>query len=164
MVRTPTQKQLAALAVYQYPPGTSGNAGGKPKSKPLTEGMRLLLAGDVEGFMQLPKPLKLIIGRWYGQAWSSPHGMALLLERIEGKVPQTLEHRELPSVQFVMQMIKEPSKGLSTSSGSGPDSTTLKGAAAPSQESNGRNGHARPQVEEVEAVPVDDEDEEEEQD
>lgn len=102
MARGRHERSLAALVPTQYQPGESGNKGGRPATKPITDGMRLLLAGDKDAFLKLPRTLQLIIGRWYGQAWSDPRGMALLLERIEGRVMDAPE-RPLPTISFVEQ-------------------------------------------------------------
>lgn len=100
--RRVAEASLAALVPTQYKPGQSGNPSGKPSTKPITDAMRLLLAGDKEAFMQVPRTVRLIVGRWYGQAWEDPRGMALLLDRIEGKVGDGPE-RPLPNITFLEQ-------------------------------------------------------------
>lgn len=160
MKRGKHPNSLKALVPTQFPPNTSGNPGGLPKTKPITSAMRMLLDGDLDGFAKVPKPTRMIVGRWYGQAWSSPYGMATLLERIEGRVPQPIEHKEMPKVAFILQ----PIMAAGAPAGNTTEGSPLSGAReVESRIVPSKNGH-KPQVEEVEAVPVDDEDEEEEQD
>lgn len=93
---------LAALEATKWKPGQSGNSSGKPASKFITDAMRLLLAGDREAFLALPKPLKKLCGAWYSHAIRDPRGLALILDRLEGKIGDGPE-RVLPSMTFVEQ-------------------------------------------------------------
>lgn len=91
---------LAALKPTQFKPGQSGNAAGGPKTKPLTDAMRLYLAGEDEAFGKLPKRLREQILAWYGDALIDPRSRALLLDRVEGKVDDAPD-RPLPQITFI---------------------------------------------------------------
>lgn len=94
---------LAALVPTQWKAGDpSPNPTGKPKTKPITDAMRLLLAGDREAFIALPVPLRRLCGAWYRHAMLDPRGLALLLDRIEGRI-EDAPPRPLPSISFIEQ-------------------------------------------------------------
>lgn len=92
----------AHLVPTQFKPGQSGNPGGKPAIKPITDAMRLLLANERDAFIALPKPLKKLCGAWYSHAVRDSRGLAVLLDRIEGKIGDGPE-RPLPSISFIEQ-------------------------------------------------------------
>lgn len=94
--------------LVSWKPGQSGNPGGRPKTKPLTDGMRMLLEGDKEGFLALPKPLRLQIARWYGDALTCAKSRALLLDRMEGGVPRAVDDKPLPVTEFILEVIGQP--------------------------------------------------------
>jgi hypothetical protein len=96
------QPVTAHLVATQFRPGQSGNPSGKPASKFITDAMRLLLANNREAFIALPKPLKKLCGAWYSHAVRDPRGLALILDRIEGKIGDGPE-RALPNITFIEQ-------------------------------------------------------------
>jgi hypothetical protein len=64
----------------------------------------MLLAGDLEGFRALPRPLQLQIARWYGDSLTDPRSRALLLDRIEGRVAEELPP-PLPEIVVEVQRL-----------------------------------------------------------
>lgn len=96
---------LAALVPTQWKAGDpSPNPTGKPKTKPITDAMRLLLDGNLEAFRRLPRPLQLVVGRWYGATLHDPRALSLLLDRIEGRVTDELPP-PLPEIVVEVQRL-----------------------------------------------------------
>lgn len=151
-----SEKQLAALERNQYAPGESGNSGGRPKSKPLTDAMRLFLAGDEAEYMKVPQPTRTQVEAWYRDSLECPKSRALLLDRVEGSLPKASEQKELPRIAFTMQPIRRHSLPAGPISESPREGTSLP-SGDPSV------SRAKPEVVEVEAVPIDDDDADEDE-
>jgi hypothetical protein len=89
----------------QFKPGVSGNPGGRPKMKPLTDAYRALLTApvpdDLRKVRRRGKEILLPEGStyadWiaYGQVWAAAEGntaaAAEITDRLEGKVPKPVE-------------------------------------------------------------------------
>lgn len=125
-----TASRLRGLAAHQYAKGETGNAGGRPKTKPITDLMRALLAGDIETFRAAPRPLQIVVARWYGMSLDDPKALSLLLERVEGHVPK-VEEQELPAIVVQVQSIVTNGHRVDASPGTGADFAPLPGSDLP---------------------------------
>jgi hypothetical protein len=91
----PTQRQLEALKPTQFQPGQSGNAGGRPKIKPISDALRQLLdeaySGREKRFQGLSN-LRVMALRMFELAIAGDlRAMQEIADRVEGKIAQRQE-------------------------------------------------------------------------
>jgi hypothetical protein len=83
------------LKSHCWQPGESGNPNGRPATKPLSDAVRKLLASKTIAGKPLPDgrtALEMIVLVWITKAnKGDARFLALLLERLEGKVKATIE-------------------------------------------------------------------------
>jgi hypothetical protein len=86
----------------QWKPGQSGNPGGRPKWKPLTEALQALLDEEPALARELMKATIIKAGRGDVSAVNT------IWDRLEGKVPQSVGgSTELGPLRLVMEWEKE---------------------------------------------------------
>lgn len=104
-----SEKQLEALVRNQYRPGETGNPGGAPRTKPISDALRALLAGDEAKWAKVPKPTQDFVTTMYGDALQGcTKSRALILDRVEGSLPRAVEEKLLPIVEFLTPQRRAP--------------------------------------------------------
>jgi hypothetical protein len=89
---------IAPPVAHRFQPGRSGNPGGRPKSRPITRALRRFLRQPVGAAARAAEDpgataaevlaARLLIAAAAGDARAA----ALLLDRVEGRVPQAVSH------------------------------------------------------------------------
>jgi hypothetical protein len=88
--KPPTEKQLEALKPSQFPPGVSGNPGGR-RAKPFTDALLRILekkiANDPDGRALIDAIAQQLVAKASKGCLAS---IQMLAERIEGRPPQSI--------------------------------------------------------------------------
>jgi hypothetical protein len=87
------QKRLANLKGHKFKPGQSGNPGGRPKKKPLTDAYREALAELVPGDAKGRTFAQLIAQQLVKKAAVDKHYLtaAEIADRVEGKADRSID-------------------------------------------------------------------------
>lgn len=107
------------LIPYQFKPGESGNPGGRPKTRPVTDYVREQLERQIPTVMRVKLPA--VFAQLYGEsatfgqmlafqmiaqaATGERRAMKEVLDRVEGKVTQQLASDEIDSIQLTVRRI-----------------------------------------------------------
>ena len=117
--REKNRSNVENLIPYQFKPGESGNPGGRPKKRPITDYVREQLENQIPTAMRakLPAAFVEVYGEsaTFGQmlafqmvakaATGEMHAMREVLDRVEGKVSQRLASDETNSIQLTVRRI-----------------------------------------------------------
>ena len=83
--RKVTETQIEALRPHQFRPGQSGNPGGRPRKKPLTERYEFLLESAA------PPEIRSAYGLADGATYGDVIAVNMVNQAIQGEVPATKE-------------------------------------------------------------------------
>jgi Family of unknown function (DUF5681) len=101
----------ARVAPYKWKPGQSGNPGGRPKKKPLTDELEKMLATvshDKAGKTYATRLVEAAVRRAIRK---SDYALKEIWERTEGKVPQAVTGANGGPVQFQVAVLYRSVEG-----------------------------------------------------
>jgi Family of unknown function (DUF5681) len=101
----------ARVAPYKWKPGQSGNPGGRPKKKPLTDELEKILntiSHDKAGKTYATRLVEAAVRRAIKK---SDFALKEIWERTEGKVPQAVTGGNGGPVQFQVAVLYGPVEG-----------------------------------------------------
>jgi hypothetical protein len=94
----PNRTITPAMAAAQWRPGQSGNVGGRPKTKPITDALRELMAeeytGKEERFRGLTNAQVLALRLFEMAEGGDLKALEELATRLEGRAPQAVTMRD----------------------------------------------------------------------
>lgn len=107
--RTPENRDLSAvpreIRPHVFRPGQSGNPGGRPKRKPLTEELEKILQSTGRDPQQRTYAKRLMESAVKRAIKKSDFALKEVWERTEGKVPQAVTGEDGGPVQFQVAVI-----------------------------------------------------------